>query len=1095
MTQAHQIHTLNSLKSELIHFQSNDLLVNIHTKNYGWKHVELPLNSTTIFVPFDNGWEKLYKRFFAIYKETGIQTACLVTKTITWIYNEKEIESPFILLPLDVVHNRNKNQLEFSYNSENAFVNPFIEKQFREQFSLDVNIENSDQKENVLLENPFVKSLQECAIIGQFHYYRFLFLKEIEDLEKGKKNAILKQLLGENSEIIPIEYTPSNILESDPTQQSILKEVGKSSFIIQGPPGTGKSQVLINIIGKLLRKDGFYAVVSEKKAAIEVIKKKLNSFQLADYTLFLDDQTQRKEVYEQLQKTWRNLEQLSVNEKHYFSITDLKKQQLQLILNRLQMESLSSGISFWELIQLSTEENKNLQPDTYHSVSISEWKKNQTIWKEIYHFPFEIWHSFSFQFWKKEQFVDFLKWAEKYEKYATIFPIQTLAGITQLNHWCVIAQMRTTDNFTVLLEIVRSKTAWRQIQKLKKRYAFLQIEAESVAKQMQEWKQIPSLKQIEQWKAQEFKFFGKRKVNKLVARNVSAVMTLDEMQALVTKSDNIHEELKNCRQQLVEMNIYAPEQDFILLETLHQRYQSVEENAWKTFDQLSPKQVAYLQENWKDVLDFSAKKWIEPRSSIAIPDLIQQVQKNEVLLQKTSKIIQSLPEAVYYWMQRKNSWKEIESQLICNEWTKFTQLFPELASLSLENIRVFLKDIIHLEAEDREQFVREIYQFRKSMFEEYHTLLLTKTTKLTEEQKEFRQQLKRGKSLLVKELTKTKQHLPLRDLMQSDAKWWVQCLCPIWLMTPTQVAKHFPMQNDIFQLTLIDEVSQIPASHIVGTLGRSKQVILAGDSQQMAPSNFFQSEEKMDILSWAQYYFKNHHLRYHYRSQHPNLIAFSNRYFYDNELEVFPVYAKDMQPIEWIYLPNGRYVDQKNELEAQEIARQIQKYIKSDKSLGIVAFSETQLQTIWQKLEPLTQQLLAERIENETAFFRALDKVQGDECDVLLVSFGYGKEENEEFKLHLGPIIKQGGEKRLNVLFSRAKEKIIFYSSVKASDFPISDNERIQLLKNYFILLEQVTQNKEEANKPDLTDWLKTIKTVDELVSKYSIWTQRGWEI
>lgn len=157
-------------------------------------------------------------------------------------------------------------------------------------------------------------------------------------------------------------------------------------------------------------------------------------------------------------------------------------------------------------------------------------------------------------------------------------------------------------------------------------------------------------------------------------------------------------------------------------------------------------------------------------------------------------------------------------------------------------------------------------------------------------------------------------------------------------MTPTQVAKHFPLTSDLFKLTLIDEASQIPASHIVGTIQRSEQVIIAGDSQQMSPLSFFQGEDKMDILSWAQYYFKNYHLRYHYRDQHPELIQFSNRFFYDNELTVFPTKTQIEQPIEWIFVEKGRYVENQNDEEAKIVAKRIEQQLQKPETVGIVAF-------------------------------------------------------------------------------------------------------------------------------------------------------------
>ncbi len=1091
-----KIHSFEELKNELIHFQGNDVLVHIHAKSQLWEEILLPEDAIEITVPFDGKWEKLYKRFNDFYKSTGIQTACYVSKTITWKYKDQIIESPFVLTPLEVKRDKNRQQLTFHLDSENTFLNPFVEKQFREQFEVVLKLDKLEQQIPILLQNPLVESINEISIIGQFHYYRFLFLKELEEIEKTDKSVLLEKLFG-NPEVEEIvqEYSSQTILPSDPTQQEVLNDVGHSSFIIQGPPGTGKSQVLINIIGKCLLSDKLFSVVSEKRAALEVIRKKLNALQLADYSIFLDDQTSLKEVYRQIHKTWSLLERSTAEKSTDYSVTTLKKQQLQLLLHRLQTNELSSGISYWKLVELHQNNPTNLEADTYHSVSIKEWQELTPILNELNTLPFEFWRTFQQVFWKRESIREFLKWTEQFQQFSPLFDLKTSSDLVRLNQWCVISQLKTIPHFSELIDIAQSKTKTKEVQKLKKKYYSLQLEIEQLAEKTKSWKTIPSMQQVEAWQKAEQKLFGKRKVRQQLDKFIFPSIGLDELFGTSRIHEQLQQELTAVQQQLIDLSIFDPERDFTELELLQKRYQSIHENQWKSFDKLSASQLQFIDKNSSELIAFSSLKWWrETMGEIEINAVISLFNQHVTLLENKLSVLERIPANVYYWMRLKNSWKEIESQIYCNEWRQFEQLFPELANTSLSAIQELVESIIVAEQNDRNHYLADIHQYRKQQFDAFHQLLLTKTTKLSTSEKEFRQRLKKGKSILVKEMTKSKQHLSLRDLWNSEAKEWIQCLCPIWLMTPTQMAKHFPTTKHIFQLTLIDEASQIPASHIIGTLQRSQQVIIAGDSQQMAPSSFFHSVSQLDILSLAQYYLKNHHLRYHYRSQHPELIHFSNRFFYENELTVFPTNNFLGNPIKWELVENGIYEDGVNIEEAKAVAKHIKEQLQKNEIIGIVAFSETQLQAIWKMLDVSSKNKLQERIEDETAFFKSLDKVQGDECDVLIISFGHGKDKEGNFRLHLGPIIQQGGDKRLNVLFSRAKQQIIFASSITANDFPISENESVQLLKNYFISLEQ-THETTHFDAPNFKEWLQTIAQAEELVAKYRVYSERGWEI
>jgi superfamily I DNA and/or RNA helicase len=372
----------------------------------------------------------------------------------------------------------------------------------------------------------------------------------------------------------------------------------------------------------------------------------------------------------------------------------------------------------------------------------------------------------------------------------------------------------------------------------------------------------------------------------------------------------------------------------------------------------------------------------------------------------------------------------------------------------------------------------------------------------------LKKRLKNGKSILVKVFAKSRNLPTIRELLASDARLWIDVLKPLWLSNPTQVASNIPLESGCFSLTLIDEASQLPLSDAIGCLYRSTHVVIAGDSQQMGPSAFFRkSSEQLDVLHQASYYWSSVHLTHHYRSEDPRLIAFSNRYFYNNELLAFPTARAKRHPIELNYCPEGRYVDRENEVEAKEVAKRITSALNEKKSIGVVAFSATQLAAIERQLSVNALSQLEELIENGDGFFKPLEHVQGEECDELIVSLGYGKNEEGEFHLRFGPLNQANGHKRLNVLFTRAKKSIVLFTSVRSSDFKLTDNESVQLLKNYVFMAEQNQQSSTELCLPfglnpektgstlKFNHLYKQVTDAQEMVTLLHVLSQRGWDL
>jgi hypothetical protein len=349
--------------------------------------------------------------------------------------------------------------------------------------------------------------------------------------------------------------------------------------------------------------------------------------------------------------------------------------------------------------------------------------------------------------------------------------------------------------------------------------------------------------------------------------------------------------------------------------------------------------------------------------------------------------------------------------------------------------------------------------------------------------------------------------MSMRELMQSDAWEWLQILHPCWLLSPSQMANMFPLQQSIFDVLIIDEASQLPIIETIGALQRSTRAFICGDSKQMSPSYYFtKRRDHIDTLHQASFYFKSLHLKHHYRSQHPALIAFSNKHFYKNELLAYPSAAHTSFPLHYHFVEQGRFLNRVNVEEAQAVANVLHTMLSKYDSIGVVAFSKEQLDAIWKYCSEEVQSQLLSMIESGKGFFKTLEHVQGEECDVLFIAMGYAKNERNHFHLRMGPLNRLNGYKRLNVLFTRARLGIHFFTSVRSTDFPWTDNETMNLLRWYLQQLEKQNDSmclkfpylhnyQLDGNNLRIPNIYKQIQTQEELVTTVSVLKSRGWEL
>lgn len=318
------------------------------------------------------------------------------------------------------------------------------------------------------------------------------------------------------------------------------------------------------------------------------------------------------------------------------------------------------------------------------------------------------------------------------------------------------------------------------------------------------------------------------------------------------------------------------------------------------------------------------------------------------------------------------------------------------------------------------------------------------------------------------EIAKRRNHLPIRQLLERAGSV-IQQIKPVFLMSPLSVAQFLKPGAVSFDLLVVDEASQIEPVDALGAVARCRQMVVVGDERQLPPTRFFakltgndddrdeddeltfQAKDAESILDLCLAKGLPHRmLNWHYRSKHQSLIAVSNRQFYDNRLFIVPspYDAVAGMGLKFHYLPEAHYDrgnTRTNPKEARIVAEAVMRHAREepDRTLGVATFSVAQRQAVLDELEllrkqsPETEEFFG-RATSEPFFVKNLENIQGDERDVVFISLGYGRTKDGFISMSFGPLNSDGGERRLNVLISRAKLRCEVFSSITGDDIDLA---------------------------------------------------------
>jgi very-short-patch-repair endonuclease len=349
-----------------------------------------------------------------------------------------------------------------------------------------------------------------------------------------------------------------------------------------------------------------------------------------------------------------------------------------------------------------------------------------------------------------------------------------------------------------------------------------------------------------------------------------------------------------------------------------------------------------------------------------------------------------------------------------------------------------------------------------------------------------------GEHLIRAEAGKIRKHLPLRKVF-SQASDVLTAVCPCWMASPLSVSQLLHSGRQYFDFVIFDEASQVLPEDAVPSILRGHKLVVAGDSKQLPPTTFFAASDEDEsaadeessgtegfesLLDTMNAFLNGSYLDWHYRSRDESLINFSNHHIYQNRLLTFPG-PGGPPALSHVLVKQELGVDGQEESSSAEVQAVVSLVLEHAKNtpevtLGVITMGIRHMMRVQAALDHALENhpelaSFFDANNGERFFIKNLERVQGDEREAIIISIGYGKDRAGNLPLRFGPLVPEGGRRRLNVAVTRARQKLTVVSTFSYLDIDLSrvrPGSGVELLRNY---LQYAASNGKRLGDANLT--------------------------
>ncbi|WP_458403984.1 DUF3320 domain-containing protein [Methanobrevibacter sp.] len=949
------------------------------------------------------------------------------------------------------------------------------------------------------------------------------------------------------------------VLDADSSQIAAIQDVKAGrNLVVEGPPGTGKSQTIVNLIAELLAEGKSVLFVSEKMAALDVVKDRLTGVGLGKFVLELHShKTRRKKFLKDLQKATNVRAQEPLNIDQTIRKLETLRRQLDDYSQIIHRPVFAVNLSAFQLYGMKESADDHFaRKDTLMPLVRFESPESVTL-KELDDMKIAL-----------ENLAELYQTISKENPWSKCAPKSLLPADLREIEMLINDTLHSLDNFLVergrvydiygikkpdtlnefqnslsAFDIIKSQNAelidgsiirsgvWNNnnddafllIQELQKyqRYAPALSKFNQSIFQADIDGLIYELRNIS---TKKFRFFNNKQHIDLVQRyyavpvsgsideiirdlqEAKAIIkvrkTLEANEALGQKYYGGYWHLNANPQDLMAIARWMTEFTALVRDgTFSQN--TIELMSRDMFDFNPERDLAeYIESGEEFVSDLSKlREKLNPRSK-----LIFKRETGDVPFEAWQQQLYNWRgqlSSLHLWSQYLNTKNRLQSsnaRMFVDSIEKRNIKKEDISALVEGNFADSLLNILFIENQELATFVGELHENRIREFKDLDKKILTLNRKRIFHKlnsnipKIFGGTENPQAKILAGEFTRKSGHMPVRKLLEK-AGGMIKQIKPCFMMSPLSIAQYLDPTNEElqFDVVIFDEASQVKPEDALGAFMRGKTAVVMGDTQQLPPTSFFDQMSDADsdeeeatsldmesILHLCKLSFPVKMLKWHYRSRHESLITVSNREFYDDDLLVYPSpsHSDPELGLKFRYNPNTYYLrgaSSKNPLEAKDVVDEIFNHFEKygdTKSLGVGTFSVAQKNAILEELEikrkehPEYEPLFSDNKE-ERFFVKNLETIQGDERDVILISVGYGHDQDGKMSLNFGPLNQDGGERRLNVLITRAREKCVVFSNFKAYDMNLTANPPygVKSLKEFLEYAENLTLGTHDAGE------------------------------